>query len=823
MTERQAGSPSSGTVRLRRTGQLAMGARLAVTGGRESVLRTVLTALGVGLGVAMLLFASAIPAMKHHRDDRIHALVDTMHADSDMAASSRSVLLAEASTRYHDAEVRGRLVRPEGPDAPLPPGLARYPKPGEMIVSPALGELLGSSEGRLLRERLNLPVAGEIGQDGLVGPGDLTFWAGSDSLTTEPRPSEAASADGVGAAGREPRAMRLDSFGDQYPPRDLEPVLLLLSVVGIVVLLTPVVVFVGAAARFGGESRDRRLAALRLAGADRSMTARIAAGEALTGALLGLAAGWLLFLGGRRLGELVSVNGVSVFARDIEPQPLLAAGVMVVVPVLAVGVTLAAMRRIAVEPLSVVRRSGGARRRLWWRLLLPAAGALLLAGGSGSAGPGGGAVLGIALVTDAETLAPLVAGLVLVLVGIAVLLPALLDLVTGRLGAGPPSWQLAVRRLRLSGGPAARATSGVVVAVAGGIALQSLFGGVASHYTHQQDRYTFDAAPPADGPPAAYLTLGGSGGRAAEYGTRLRGAPGSSAVLAYSRFYVSAGGAGRFVPVDVGDCDALRAMAVLPACTDGDVFVVGDTRTGMSDPDFLRPGARLTASGAAGTDPAAAAGWQLPAVPGTGDARPGSAEGRYAPVLLATPGAVPADVLRRSDAVLNLTLDRRTPDAREHLRNAVALVLPGAVPVFTDEREDRSQRAFLSVARVLTAAVTVTLVLIAVSMLVGLLEQLRERRRVLAALAAFGTRRRTLGASVLWQSALPMALGLLLAVAVGTGLGRVLLRLAGLPVRTEWTGVLTMTATGAAAVLGVTVLTLPLLVRLVRPDGLRFE
>lgn len=56
-----------------------------------------------------------------------------------------------------------------------------------------------------------------------------------------------------------------------------------------VVLLTPVAVFIAAAVRFGGERRDRRLAALRLVGSDRSMTRRIAAGEALAGALLGLA------------------------------------------------------------------------------------------------------------------------------------------------------------------------------------------------------------------------------------------------------------------------------------------------------------------------------------------------------------------------------------------------------------------------------------------------------------------------------------------------------------------------------------------------------
>ena len=50
--------------------------------------------------------------------------------------------------------------------------------------------------------------------------------------------------------------------------------------------------------------------------------------------------------------------------------------------------------------------------------------------------------------------------------------------------------------------------------------------------------------------------------------------------------------------------------------------------------------------------------------------------------------------------------------------------------------------------------------LIGLSLLLTALEQVRERRHLLAVLVAFGTRRSTLGWSVLWQSAVPVALGL---------------------------------------------------------------
>ncbi|SCG47121.1 FtsX-like permease family protein [Micromonospora echinaurantiaca] len=117
----------------------------------------------------------------------------------------------------------------------------------------------------------------------------------------------------------------------------------------------------------------------------------------------------------------------------------------------------------------------------------------------------------------------------------------------------------------------------------------------------------------------------------------------------------------------------------------------------------------------------------------------------------------------------------------------------------------------------------VTLLLIAASMLVGILEQLRERRRLLAMLVAVGTRPGTLSWSVLWQTAVPVLIGLALAVVFGLGLGVVLLRMVQAPVVIAWPVVGLSTALGAAVVLLVTGLSLPVLRRLTRPDGIRTE
>jgi len=121
------------------------------------------------------------------------------------------------------------------------------------------------------------------------------------------------------------------------------------------------------------------------------------------------------------------------------------------------------------------------------------------------------------------------------------------------------------------------------------------------------------------------------------------------------------------------------------------------------------------------------------------------------------------------------------------------------------------------------AGAAATLALVGASLLVSLLEQVRERRRLLAVLAAFGTRRATLGWSVLWQATVPVALGLVLAIAAGTGLGALLLAIVSLPAAIDWTAVAALAGVGAGVVLAVTALSLPPLWRVMRPDGLRTE
>lgn len=186
-----------------------------------------------------------------------------------------------------------------------------------------------------------------------------------------------------------------------------------------------------------------------------------------------------------------------------------------------------------------------------------------------------------------------------------------------------------------------------------------------------------------------------------------------------------------------------------------------------------------------------------------------------------TPSALPKAAENTVRGELYLSIDDSVPDAYEYARNTAAQLDPLAEPLaWASTKQDKR---FTSIRTGLLVGSACVLLLIGASLLVSQLEQLRERKKLLSSLVAFGTRRRTLGLSVLWQTAIPIALGLLLALAVGLTLGAVLLKMTSTPVGVDWASVLAMTGCGAGVVLLVTLLSLPPLMRLMRPDGLRTE
>ncbi|MGW3950693.1 ABC transporter permease [Streptomyces sp. NPDC004752] len=785
--------PPGGAQPRRRGGlrELALGFRFAVAGGREGWVRLLLTAVGVGLGVALLLLTTAVPNALAVRHDREEARLDYTWDSTVRPRADDTLVIADVDTTYRGKEVRGRLVEPEGPRAPLAPGVARYPAKGDMVVSPALRDLLASDDARLLRERLPYRIVGTIEESGLIGSRELAYYAGADGL--------AGQIDGS-------RVSRIAAFGNPRPTEQpTDPVLVLLVLVVFVILLTPVAVFITAAVRFGGERRDRRLAALRLVGSDSRMTRRIAAGEALAGAVFGLVLGAVFFLIGRQIAGSVEILGISVFPSYLNPSPVLAALVAVVVPAAAVLVTVLALRGVVIEPLGVVRTASPARRRLWWRLLLPLGGLALLYPMIGQGREHGH--FNKYLVTG---------GVMLLLVGITALLPWIVEAVVARLGSGPVAWQLAVRRLQLSSGGAARMVNGIAVAVAGAIALQMLFAGVEGDYTKESGKDLTRAQMQVLVPREVDLSA------AAQQLAATRGVHSATALAASMLGDTSwRKNPERMAELTVGDCAALREVAALPSCRDGDAFSVRGVEYDTDTPKLSKPGTKLYLDPSYADRPSEKD--ILLTVPaGLKQARAiERPNGALTGGFLMTPGAVPAQAAGMMSGTVYLSFDASVPDVKEYIRNTTARIDPRSDPIVWSATEE--SRRFTSIRTGLFVGAACVLALIGASLLVSQLEQLRERRKLLSSLVAFGTRRRTLGLSVLWQTAVPIALGLLLASVVGLALGAVLLRMTDTAVSVDWASMLSLTGIGAAVVLGVTLLSLPPLLRLMRPEGLRTE
>lgn len=780
---------------------LAMGARFAVTGGRESLLRTALVAIGVGLGVALLAIAASVPHLSTAREHRENARSVNDQPDSgrSLKASDRTLLFQAVTTDFHDKPVEGALLQPEGPRAPLPPGVRALPAPGEMVVSPALDDLLRSADGKLLRERFPYRVAGVIGDQGVMGPDELFYYAGSDRLRL----------DAPHGPGIHDAPVRIDRFGHEEGGDPVSPVLVVLMNMTCVVLLLPIGIFIATAVRTGGERRDQRLAALRLVGADIRTTRRIASGEALCGALLGLAVGAAVFLVIRDFASGITIRDVAVSPADLVPSPALAALIAVAVPVVAVLVTLITLRRVTIEPLGVMRHTMPRRRRLWWRLLIPVAGLALLLPlfGGVTMDPYGG---------DLGTY-QVAGGGILVLTGIAALLPWLLEACVARFRGGPVSWQLATRRIESNPGPAARAVGGITVAMAGAIAIQMLFAGVQGEFvedlpTHSQMMGIYRGSTPAE---------------ARSYTNGFRATPGvRDAIATVDQFARKSGGAtagpAAVTSVTVGDCDTLRRLAKLDSCRDGDVFIADEPGEGRGRSAEFPPGAKLFMAdrpyGRDGREPRTYE-WTIPASARTVQAVE-DPTGMYHRGVLATPSTIDVAALPDPTTGVAIQLEPGNLDAIERVRNTAASIDPLMRVYRMGGVQKESNYAMIQQA--LLVGTGLLLALIGAGLTATTLEQLRERRRLMSTLAALGARRTSVVGSVLWQAAIPVVLGTTLAVAGGIGLGWVMLQVVNGTVR-DWLGFLPVVAVGVGMIALVTTLSLPAAHRMTRPNGLRTE
>lgn len=147
------------------------------------------------------------------------------------------------------------------------------------------------------------------------------------------------------------------------------------GVVATFILLTiPVLALVAQCSRLGAPARDRRIAAIRLAGATPSQAAAIGAGESAASTLLGSAVGVAAYFVLRRLLDHVNSRGERTLPTDVLPAPWAIVMIALTLPVVAALLSGWLLRRVTTGPLGVVQR---VRRRHAPR---PWPGVLLVAG-----------------------------------------------------------------------------------------------------------------------------------------------------------------------------------------------------------------------------------------------------------------------------------------------------------------------------------------------------------------------------------------------------------------------------------------------------------
>jgi hypothetical protein len=425
---------------------IRLGLRLTLRSGREAMLRVLVTAAAVALGVGLLLAALAGVNGLHAQTDR-GAWLDTSAQASRPTSISGRLWWLSSTDQFGQQAIDRIDVAATGPNAPVPPGLAHLPGPGDYYASPALTTLLRSEPANELRDRFPGRQIGTIGAAALPSPNSLIIVVGHSTRQL----SRAPGAVEVGAIQRTPA----NCYACQSTAGS-GPVLQFILAGGAVALLLPVLILIATASRLSAARREERFAALRLVGATPRQISVASAVEAVVAAVAGVAVGFALFFVFRPLLYHVTFTGAPLAAGDLSLHWIDILIAVIGVPVAAVVSARLALRRVQISPLGVKRRAASRPPRIV-RILPLLAGIAVLAyfDAAGKPGAVGGQLL------------ELLAGFVLLVVGLVLAGPwfttAGARLMANR--ASRASTLIAGRRLLDDPKAAFRFISGLVIAL----------------------------------------------------------------------------------------------------------------------------------------------------------------------------------------------------------------------------------------------------------------------------------------------------------------------------------------------------------------------
>ncbi|WP_433242471.1 FtsX-like permease family protein [Streptosporangium sp. CA-135522] len=324
------------------SGLMGLTWRLLRGGGRRGLLGAGLTVVAVAVSTTLLLFAVTANLAFQGRADR-EAWRNPVKATGDAVA-----IEAVRKDYVRDRQITVVDLAALKPGAAPPPGLARFPAPGEVWFSPALAELAHRLPAGQLAGRFPGKVAGTIGDEALVHPGELVAVRGQ----TPDSPAMAARSSDDPRAGVAP--MKVSGFTGQTTS-DAEGYKAL-GLIASVLMVVPLLVFGGAAARLTVARRDQRLAALRLVGATPGQVVAMTVAEAVITAFGGAVLGGVLYGLAVPLLTGIEIGGGSWFLSDMWPGALAVLAVLVAVPLLVGLSAVIGLRRVVVSPLGVAKR-----------------------------------------------------------------------------------------------------------------------------------------------------------------------------------------------------------------------------------------------------------------------------------------------------------------------------------------------------------------------------------------------------------------------------------------------------------------------------------
>lgn len=698
-------------------GQLALGSP-------RSRLRFVFTAAGMAVAALFLLAGAAVLPLSEAQRDRAADRSPTLEKGEPRSAGT--LLHRWWSDVYLDQPLLVREVAAIRSDAPPPPGLERLPGPGEIVVSPEVEAALRTDV--TLRERYPQSIIGAVGDAGLTGPREWVLWMGADPAAF---PTDYVPSSGWGAK-------------PQDVPR-LPGGLRLAVPVGLAALLLPLLALVVNAVRWGSQERDRRLAALRLAGMSAAQVRILTAAEVGLASAVGAVGGGLSFVALTAALARWLPGGGAFFLDALPPAPA-AVAIIVGLPVFATLTAVGALRRMIINPLGVVRRAAVTRPGLW--RLLPLVAGLALVGW-----------LLLTNLSQSDAAVPFFLAGALIMVGLLVGAPVLCLGVAKLLLRMDrhPTMLLAARRAQASAGSAARVVGVVTLLVfAAGWFLAVLpladAGNVSSLARLEQSLKP--------------QTMIANVERAPEPGELdLPGVTGV-ALLVQLELGVQGAADGAWYGT-AGDCAALSTVlrAPLPEC-DPEVTYL----TGVGEQSHLADGRPLAAIR---VDSESADGLNYVEL---GPVRYGPAFERVPEGLeelslglgIVPMSGVPTEALRAGlGRKLLVTVSSSDPGTVERVRTAIQGLQEGG------DREVRYVAAMIqqhqSVSamyqRVTWAGLVLAFVVSTLSLAVALLDRLLEERRAVAALRAQGATVRTLRMVLLGQTAANLLPGVLLGLA----------------------------------------------------------